>query len=426
MLKKIEKVAVIGLGYVGLPLFIAINKANKYEVTGYEINQNKIDEIRSGKPSIQDKDVEQYLKHNQVIVTSNKHDLKNQDVYIICVPTPVYDDLNPDYSFVTAAAELVAEYLQAGNHVVLESTVNPGTSDEIIIPILEKKTNLKAGKDFNVAHCPERINPGDPKWNIYNIPRNIGSANPDFNHHIADFYRSVIKAEVNEVSSLKIAEATKIVENTFRDINIAFVNELAQSFDAMGVDLYQTLQGAANKPFGFMVHWPGCGVGGHCIAVDPYYLIKQAGINGFNHRFLKLAREINNDMPQYCINRLTTALNEVGMPVKDTKIALLGLSYKPEVGDLRQSPALDIQQKLIKLQANLITYDPYLESDEKDLLSAVKNATAIVIATAHQEFIEKLPELLKESAVKVIIDGRNCLDKDYIESMGIIYRGIGR
>lgn len=309
---------------------------------------------------------------------------------------------------------------------MLESTVNPGTCEEIIIPILEEVSGLKAGEDFNVSHCPERINPGDVKWNIHNINRNIGSIDLKKNKEAAEFYRTFVnKAIVNEVSNLKIAEATKIVENTFRDINIAFVNELAQSFDSLGIDLYETLKAASNKPFAFMAHWPGCGVGGHCIAVDPYYLIKRAGMNGFNHRFLKLAREINTSMPKYTVDKLVLALNEIGLPVKGTKIALLGLSYKPNVGDLRESPALKIQKELKKLEADLVVYDPYI-SNNVTLEEAVKNSQAVLIATAHNEIIEKVPSLLKKSKVKAVIDGRNCLNKEEVEKLDIIYRGIGR
>jgi len=427
IMKPIKKVAVIGLGYVGLPLFIAINKADRYEVVGYEISEEKVRLLNKGKSPIADVDVEEYLKDHQVQVSGNEEVLKNADVYIVCVPTPVHDDFNPNYGPVIGATQLAAKYMTKGSHFVLESTVNPGTCDEIVIPILEEETKMKAGQDFNVAHCPERINPGDEKWSVYNIPRNIGSADQEMNQQIADFYRSFItKGEINEVSSLKIAEATKIVENTFRDINIAYVNELAQSFDAMGIDLYETIQASSNKPFGFMPHWPGCGVGGHCIAVDPYYLIKQASKSGFDHKFLKLAREINNNMPKYCVEKLTQALNDLTMPVKNTRVALLGLSYKPDVGDIRESPSLEIKAELESLGADLKVYDPYFDQGVDSLKKALAGTEAVVIATAHQEFIEQLPDMLKDSKVKVVMDGRNCLDKEKIEKLGIKYLGIGR
>lgn len=426
MTMLIKKVAVVGLGYVGLPTLAAIQKTENFEAVGFDVSEEKIKLINAGKSPIEDSEVSELIQQKRLIVSSKEQILENADCFIVCVPTPVLDDYNPDYGPVISASQTVAKYLKKGCHFVLESTVNPGTCEEIVIPILEEISKLKAGKDFNVAHCPERINPGDTKWNIHNINRNIGSINQIKNKEIADFYRTFVnQAVVNEVSNLKIAEATKIVENTFRDINIAFVNELAQSFDALNIDLYETLQAASNKPFAFMAHWPGCGVGGHCIAVDPYYLIKRAEQNGFNHRFLKLAREINNSMPQYTINKLVAALNEVGLPVKGTKIALLGLSYKPNVGDLRESPSLIIKEKLEKMGADLIAYDPYITKDVT-LTDALKNSQAIVIATAHKEIINELPDLLKEFQVKVVVDGRNCLKKEKIEELNIIYRGIGR
>src|SRR3990167_11357546 len=309
----IKKVAVIGLGYVGLPTYVALKKTNLYDVVGYTRSQKKVDNINRGVSPIDDADVEEYLKNHKVKVTNKQKDLKGADVFIICVPTPVKDDYVPDYGPVISATELIAPFIKKGSHYILESTVNPGTCEEIVLPILETLSRLRAGKDFNIAHCTERINPGDRKWNIYNIDRNVGSINHKMNREIAEFYRSFIKdAKINEVASLKVAEATKIVENAFRDINIAYVNELAQSFDAMGIDLIETLKASSNKPFAFLTHWPGAGVGGHCIAVDPYFLIRRASLSGFNHQFLKLAREINNNMPSYTVQRLVQALNQVG------------------------------------------------------------------------------------------------------------------
>ena len=426
-MKKIKKVAVIGLGYVGLPTYVAIKKTGKYEIVGYTRSDKKVNKINKGISPIEDVDVVEYLKNNKVKVTNKPNNFKDTDVFIICVPTPIRDDYIPDYRPIKSATKLVAPHIKKGCHFVLESTVNPGTCEEIVLPILEKITGLKPGKDFNIAHCPERVNPGDSVWNIYNITRNIGSLTKKWNKQIADFYRTFItQAEINEVSNLKIAESTKIVENAFRDINIAYVNELAQSFDVMGIDLIETLESASNKPFCFMPHWPGCGVGGHCIAIDPYYLIRRASMDGFNHQFLKIAREINNHMPEYAVNKLLFALNDVGVSIRNTKITLLGLSYKPNIGDLRESPAFEIKKKLEKLGADLTVYDPFVKGKVKSLEHAIKHAKAIIIATSHKIFKEELPELLKKSKVKVILDGRNCLDKNEVKRLGIIYRGIGR
>lgn len=424
---SIKKVAIVGLGYVGLPTYVALLKTGKYEVIGYTRSQKKVDEINRGISPIEDEDVTAYLKTHKVCVTNKPSGLKGCQVFIICVPTPVKDDYVPDYEPVISATQLVAPFIKKRSHYILESTVNPGTCEEIVLPVLEKLSGLKAGKDFNIAHCPERINPGDSKWNIYNINRNIGSFSRKANAEIAQFYRSFIThAAVNEVPSLKIVEATKIVENTFRDINIAYVNELAQSFDTMGIDLIETLHAASNKPFCFMTHWPGCGVGGHCIAVDPYYLIKRASHDGFNHRFLKIAREINNSMPEYTMQRLMLALNEKGMSIKNTPITLLGLSYKPQVGDIRESPALVIKQKLLRLGAKLTVYDPFVKTKTNNLKEAIKHASVLILATSHHEFRTDLIPLLKKSKIKVIIDGRNCLDKKAVIKLGIVYKGIGR
>jgi len=230
------------------------------------------------------------------------------------------------------------------------------------------------------------------------------------------------------VSSIKIAEATKIVENTFRDINIAYVNELAKSFDVMGIDLIETLKAASNKPFSFMVHWPSRGVGGHCIAVDPYYLIKRAAQSGFDHKFLKMAREVNNSMPKYTVLRLQEALNEVKLPVNGTNISLLGLSYKEDIADLRESPCLEIMDILKNMGANLTVYDPYVKdmSTVETLDDALDKCSAIVVSTAHKVFGDLTQEICKRDNILVVIDGMNKLDKEKIIKSGKIYRGIGR
>ena len=426
-MSKIKKVTVVGLGYVGLPTLVAIARTKLYEAVGFDLNKKKIDSIKKGINPIDDKEVTLYFRDNKLNVSTEESILKDSDVFIICVPTPVDDEYEPDYSLVESAIELVSKYVKKGCHIMLESTVNPGTCEERLIPIIEKLTKYKVGKDINLAHCPERINPGDPRWTVYNINRNIGSINKKFNKQIADFYRTFITdAKVNEVSCLKVAEATKIVENTFRDINIAYVNELAMSFDVLGIDLKETLEASSNKPFAFMVHWPGCGVGGHCIAVDPYYLIKRAEMSGFDHRFLKVAREINNGMPQYTVDKLINEMKKLKMPLKRTKVTLLGLTYKANVSDVRESPSLVIKEILELMGVDLLVYDPFVKSDFKNLEEAVDGSKAIIIGTAHQEFVNGLPVVLKKSKVKIVIDGKNCLDKNKIQKMGIVYKGIGR
>jgi UDP-N-acetyl-D-glucosamine dehydrogenase len=418
-----KKVCIIGLGYVGLPLLTGVAKSGKYQAFGYDISEENVEKIRRRECPITDEECEKDLKEIDFEVSSDEKILEDKDIFVICVPTPVLDDYTPDYGPIITASELVARYLKEGSLVLIESTVNPGTCDEIVLPKLE----ASGVKDFVLAHCPERINPGDPKWNLRNIPRNVG-ARPSEKVSIAtDFYRSIIDAEINEVSSLKVAEATKIVENAFRDINIAYVNELARSFDAMGIDLIETLHGAANKPFAFMPHWPGRGVGGHCIAVDPYYLISRAAKSGFNHKFLKMAREVNDSMPKYTVGRLQEALNDKAKPVKGTKVLLLGLSYKENVADLRQSPCLEVKSILEKRGADLNVYDPYVPemSNVSSLEEGLKDVSAIVLCTAHKEFLKLDQDLEKYPKVEVVVDGMNKLNKQKIQDLGIMYRGIG-
>lgn len=422
------KISIIGLGYVGLPLMCAIARQTNNEVNGFDTNAEKINLIKSGKCPVDDKQCEQDMKEINLNVSNEESILEDTDIFIICVPTPVLDDYTPDLEPVKSAATTVSKHIRKGSYVIIESTINPGVCDEVVIPILENKTRLTAGTDFDLAHCPERINPGDPKWNVYNIPRNIGSTRPEATKFLADFYRSFIDAEINEMPDLKTTEATKIIENTFRDINIAYVNELAKSFDVLGIDLITVIKGASNKPFAFMPHYPGCGVGGHCIPVDPYYLIERAKQSGFDHKFLKIARDINNSMPEYTVDLLADALNKFEKPLKNTKVGLLGMSYKADVGDLRQSPSIDIQNILLEREADLEIFDMYFPdlSSCSSLEEILDKSFAVIIATDHKEFREITPELLKKNGVKVVIDGKNCLNKEVFTDTGIFYKGIGR
>lgn len=421
-----QKVVVIGLGYVGLPLAVAIAETGKYDVVGYDISEGAVKKINSGKPPFTDDELTERLQTVKLNATTDASKIKAADYYLVCVPTPVDDLFEPNLGPVKSASKIIAESMQVGAKVVIESTINPGVCEEEVLPVLEEISKMKAGKDFELAHCPERINPGDARWSVYNIPRNVGATTRKGAEEIAAFYRTFIKATVNVVSSLKVAESTKIIENTFRDINIAYVNELAKSFDKMGIDLVETIQAASNKPFAFMAHYPGTGVGGHCIPVDPYYLIKRAKQSGFDHQFLKYAREVNNSMPQYTVDLLQDGLNHLEKSVKGTKVLVYGLSYKANVGDLRESPSLKILKLLKNLEADILKYDPFLpeKSNVTDLDEALKSAGALIIATNHDE-LRKI-DLTKFKNLKVIIDGRNCLDKSKIEEAGIYYKGIGR
>lgn len=426
-MSKINSVAVVGLGYVGLPLALLAAEKN-YKVFGFDIDQKKIDALLSKKSYIDDVSDESIVSTGAIFSNDFKL-VKDIDAVIICVPTPVNHAKEPDLGPVKGAISAVAPHLKDGVLLVIESTVNPGVCDDIVIPLVEEKTNKKVGKDIYVAHCPERINPGDPKWNVSNINRVVGANSKAELDLAVSLYEQLVDAEIKPMGTLKEAEAVKVVENSFRDVNIAFVNELAMSFHKLGINLENVIDGAATKPFAFMPHRPGCGVGGHCIPVDPYYLIEYAQSYDFEHEFLRLARNINESMPQFTTDLLIEGLNECKLPLKGTKIALLGLSYKANVGDGRESPAYAIKRLLEESGAILSIYDPYIKADSTaaSMGEAIDGVAGIVIATGHDEFKKIDYTLLKRKGVKVLIDGRNILrsENKKIINQGIIYKGIG-
>lgn len=423
----IKKVTIIGLGYVGLPLACVIAKTRKFKVCGYDIDKSKVAMIREGISLVEDNIVQKLLPKVDLTVSDNDEILRDSDYFIVCVPTPVSKNKTPDLRAIEAVMRSIFKYLRKNQYIVIESTVNPGVCEEVILPILEE-SGLKGGKDFELSHCPERINPGDPTWNVINIPRNIGSLSQRGNKHIADFYRSFLESKINEVNSIKVAEATKIIENTFRDVNIAYVNELAKSFDIMGIDLFETINAASNKPFSFVPHYPSCGVGGHCIPVDPYYLITRAKKAGFNHSFLRKARQVNNSMPRYAISLLEMKLEESKMTYKNAKIGVLGLSYKANVSDMRESPSLEILRLLRRKKACYKAYDPHVLSmgDVESIEGLFLWANVIVLATDHSEFVALPAAFFKKHHIRVVIDGKNCFDKAAIVNENILYKGIGR
>lgn len=422
---KKEVVCVIGMGYVGLPLAARCVEKG-YETYGLDLDKKKVDLINKGKSPIEEKFLDRYFPNIKPIATTDEKIIKKSDIVIICVPTPVDEFYNPDLGPVKGATEAISRNLKKGALVILESTVNPGVSEEIIAPIFEGH-GQKVGRDVFIAHCPERINPGDEKWNVTNLPRVVGATDKKGLAIALDFYRSIIDGDIRPMKSIRAAEAVKIMENSFRDINIAFVNELAKSFDKMDIDIVDVIKGASSK-FSFMPHWPSCGVGGHCIPVDPYYLIERAKQAGFDHKFLKIAREVNNSMPEYTVEILQDALNELKLPMNGTSIGVLGISYKPNVDDVRESPYFKIMKAMKKHKAKTISFDPHIPrlSEAKKIEDVLKKAKALVIVTGHKEFKEIDPKIFKKFGIKVIIDGANCLDKDAIKKIGIIYKGIGR
>ncbi|MFH1439364.1 MAG: nucleotide sugar dehydrogenase [Candidatus Woesearchaeota archaeon] len=420
-----RKVCIVGLGYVGLPL-ACLCAEKGYSTIGYDINSKIIEHLKDGITIIEDKILKNKIKNfsDKIVYSFDPKIIQSADIIIICVPTPIKTDYKPNLDPLISAVNTIKHNLKYGALVIIESTIYPGTSEEIVLPIF---ANLKCGKDYFLAHCPERIDPGNAEWDVSNIPRVIGGVTEQCADLAIDFYRSIISADILRLNSIKAVEATKVMENSFRDINIAFMNEMAKSFDKMGIDIMDVIRAASTKPFSFLPHYPGCGVGGHCIPVDPYYLIEKAKETGFEHKFLMLAREINNSMPLYTTELVVDALNELGLSVKDTKISILGLAYKPDVNDIRESPSFKIINFLRKKGANLLIYDPFIpdQSNVSTIYEAL-DCDCLVLVTSHSEFKDISPQLLKDKRVRAVIDGRNLFDKNDIIAHGIIYKGIGR
>ncbi len=424
--KKLGNLVVVGLGYVGLPLALLADRKG-WQVTGIDINQTKVKKINNKVAPFADAKIAEGLKQSKLKATTDYSVIKDAEIIVICVPTPVHDDHMPNLEPVISTCEGIAPFLSCEQLVILESTVNPGVCEDIMIPILEKISKLKAGKDFYIAHCPERIDPGNTKWDVEIIPRVVGSLEAKGLAKAVAFYKSILKSKIKPMGSIKEAEAVKIVENAFRDVNIAFVNELAMSFQRLGIDAVNVIEGAATKPFAFMPHFPGCGVGGHCIPIDPYYLIDYAKKNGFHHELLSLARKINSNMPKYVIDLLIANLQKINCKLAGTKVAVLGLAYKSDIDDDRESPAYKIIDSLRNLGAEVIAYDPFVKSSPAANLEAALSGTqAVIIATAHSEFRQLTPADFLKTEVKIIIDGRNCLDKELFLNSSLTYQGVGR
>ncbi len=421
-----ETVTVIGLGYVGLPLACLIAQKG-YKTYGLDLKEESVKKIRQKKSPFKDEFISRILPKIKLEATIDPTVLKKSDIVIICVPTPVNERHLPVFKPLTSAIEAVLANFKKGVTVIVESTINPGVCEEVVLPLFEAK-KLKVGKDFFLAHCPERVNPGDPKWNVSNINRCVGGVTDKCLKKSLGFYRSILDATVTPMKSIKEAEATKTIENAFRDVNIAFVNELAKSFDRMGIDLKDVIQGASTKPFAFMAHYPGCGVGGHCIPVDPYYLIEKARRVGFEHDFLKLARRINTGMPRYTVKVLIKELNEIKKAINGTRVGVLGVSYKANVDDNRDAPFYEIKKELLASKAKIEIFDPFIpkESTVKSLEELLKKSEVLLLVTNHSEFKKITPELAKKYGIKLIVDGRNFFSKEDFLNAGIRYKGIGR
>jgi len=412
------KIGILGLGYVGLPLAAAFGEAG-FQIIGIDPDPRKVNSLNKGESYIQDVPGEQItrlLKSGRLQATTDFSELRHCDAVSICVPTPLRKTGDPDMSFILSATEELAKYIHPGMIVVLESTTYPGTTREVLLPRLGKEKGLEVGKDFFLAFSPERVDPGREDWNTLNTPKVIGGITEDCSEVAAAWYSQALKTVV-QVSSAEAAELSKLLENTFRMVNIAMVNELAIMCERLGVDVWEVIDAAATKPFGFMKFTPGPGLGGHCIPIDPLYLSWKMKAFQYNARFIELAADINTNMPRYVVSRVMDAFNERGLTLNGAKCLVLGAAYKPDIDDIRESPALDVIGLLQKKGAIVEYHDPFIPrlrthdditmDSVTDVLEAVRRADCIIIITNHSAYDYKA--ILKEA--KFIFDSRNALGK---------------
>ena len=414
------KIAIVGLGYVGLPLSLQFARSG-VSVIGLDIDKEKVAGLNAGRSyikHIESSAIAQQIEKKMFIASTDFGEVKNVDAVIICVPTPLNKNREPDISYIIKTGEAIAPHLHKGILVVLESTTYPGTTDEDLLQVLEKGSGLKAGTDFHLAFSPEREDPGNPSSVVATIPKVIGGLTPACLERTRELYGKAIKTLV-PVSSCRAAEATKLLENIFRSVNIALVNELKVVYDAMGIDVWEVINAAKTKPFGYMAFYPGPGLGGHCIPIDPFYLTWKAREYGQNTRFIELAGEINTSMPQYVVHRLMEALNEHQKSVNGSKILLVGLAYKANVDDMRESPTFILLDLLKKRGADVAYYDPYIPvitptrehaewTGRKSVgwdKATISAYDAVVIATGHDAVNYK--EL--GSWAKIVVDTRNIM-----------------
>ena len=410
-------VGILGLGYVGLPLAAAFGEAG-LKVIGVDLDERKISSINQGISYIQDvpsEQVSRLVKAGLLVASTDFSLLQEADAVSICVPTPLRKEGDPDLSFILSATEQLAKYMHPGMVVVLESTTYPGNTREVLLPKLGVELGLTAGKDFFLAFSPERVDPGREDWNTYNTPKVIGGITPICSEVAAIYYSQALKTIV-PVSSAEAAEMAKLLENTFRMINIGLVNEMALMCNRLGIDVWEVIDAAATKPFGFMKFTPGPGLGGHCIPIDPLYLSWKLRALKYTARFIELASEINTNMPRHVVNLVMDGMNSQGKALKDHRVLVLGAAYKPDINDLRESPALDVIGLLKQKGALVLYHDPFipqLRHDDwelisvPDLMAAVRAVECVVIVTNHSAY--DYPAILE--AAKLVVDTRNALGK---------------
>lgn len=421
---KTAKIGVIGLGYVGLPLIVEFSLKG-FPTVGFEVDEKKTASINAGHSHIVDvpsEDVQKCLDGGQFEATTDFSKLAGCDVIIICVPTPLRKTKDPDMSYILASGEQIQKYMRRGQLVILESTTYPGTTDEILQPMFEDK-GFKLDEDFLLAFSPERVDPGNPQFQTHNIPKVVGGVSKDSGEVSAFLYSNIVE-NVHLVSSARVAEACKLWENTFRAINIGMANEMAKVCNALGIDSWEVVNAAATKPFGFMPFYPGPGIGGHCIPLDPHYLSWKARQHGFDSQFITLAEQINSGMPKYVAGLVRDALNENERSVKGAKILILGVAYKKDIDDMRESPALSVIDLLRSRGAEVVYHDAFVPEvtfdhaytigDGEPLYNKeltddlISSSDCVVICTEHSNVdYKRVCELSK-----VIVDTRNALSED--------------
>ena len=413
-LSKIEDksavVSVIGLGYVGLPLAVGLAKSG-YSVVGVEVSLPRVNAINQGSsyiPDIPTEDVGDLVKKNLLAATTSYNALSEADVIFICVPTPFDSMKAPDLTYVRQASAGISDQLRSGQLIVLQSTTYPGTTEEIVKPILEEHSNLVAGQDFFLAFSPERIDPGRVDFTVENTPKVVGGINPE-SAELAGRLLAHLTPEIHTVSSPRAAEMTKLLENIFRSVNIALVNELAVLSERMGIDIWEVIEAAKTKPFGFMPFYPSSGVGGHCIPVDPYFLSWKAREYDFYTRFIELAAEVNGDMPYHTVNLVGQGLNEQGKSLSKARILILGVAFKPNIDDARNSPAERVIELLIKKGARVSYHDPYVPGFKVGGDVVLKDIITL-------ESVKLTSEVLNHADCAVIVTDHSSIDFDWVVS----------
>lgn len=425
---KEEKISVIGLGYVGLPL--AVELAKKYDLVGYDINEAKLEQYRKGN-DVTDEVGDVALKNTTMTFTSDEKDLKACKFHIISVPTPINSDKTPNLTPIIEASKTIGRNLTKGSIVVYESTVYPGTTEEICVPILEEESGLKLGEDFKVGYSPERINPGDKVNTLTKIIKVVSGSDDEALKEISDLYASIIEAGVHEAESIKVAEAAKVIENSQRDINIAFMNELSMVFNKMGIHTKSVLEAARTK-WNFLNFTPGL-VGGHCIGVDPYYFTYKAEQLGYHSQIILAGRKINDDMGKHVANNIVKTIIKAKQEIQGIRIAILGMTFKENVSDVRNTKVIDIIEELKDYGVEVLVHDPMVDPEdvknEYDIElvdeSTLKDLDCIVLAVPHQQFldafsIDRLKSMYRNDK-KVLIDIKSVYDKKACEEAGFHY-----